>query len=316
MNDGSCRSLNDDRYTVGATGLALLALLQGGGETNNEETILRGIGGLVALQDPKTGRYAEPLHQRFLTDHAVATWAVCEALQSSNSGILRFSAERAVEYLLSSRNPYAAWRYAYPPTGDNDTVVTVWASLALNAARRAGVAVPNNARELGLMWVDEVSDPATGMVGYDRFGTQRTAEGRPARYDINAQFPFDAFEGPTAMGLRLRLALGQTLEEHPIARKHADLLLHKLPVWDPERYRVDVHGWSHATYAMQAAGGRHWDVWSKALRPALLESQSDEEPWSGSWDPVGVWGPFYGRHGTTAMATLALQALLDEPGSK
>ena len=48
-------------------------------------------------------------------------------------------------FILRSRNAYAAWRYDSPGLGDNDSSVTGWMVLALVAARDAGLVIEESA---------------------------------------------------------------------------------------------------------------------------------------------------------------------------
>ena len=211
------------------------------------------------------------------------------------------SAERAIAYVHKARNPYGAWRYDVPPIGENDTSVTGWMVLALKSAEEGGLTVAREAYAGALSWLDEVTDPATGRVGYD-------APGSPSSRvrGVNDHYPTDG-EAMTAVGLLCRFFLGQDPQENGDMERHADLLLHALPAWDPEGLGCDMYAWYYGSYAMFQMGGRHWKRWSTAMEGAVLESQRQDAHYAGSWDPVGPWGYSGGRVYSTALMVLCLE---------
>ncbi len=93
-----------------------------------------------------------------------------------------------------------------------------------------------------------------------------------------------------------------------MVRKQADLILTKLPAWDPKDGKFDFYFWYHASNALRQVGGRHWSKWSKALSKALVPAQRQDGNFLGSWDPTSPWGEDGGRVYSTALALLSLQA--------
>ncbi|MCZ6596412.1 MAG: hypothetical protein O7B99_02110, partial [Planctomycetota bacterium] len=263
--------------------------------------VLRGVRYLIGRQDPDSGRIGAVDSWNFVTEHALATQVLAEAAYSSRSPAVHRAAQKATTYLLRARNPYAAWRYEVPPTGDNDTMVTGAIALALATARDVGLTVDATAFEGALAWIDEVTDPATGRIGYDAMGSW------DARYDFNTRFLPEKGEAMTALGLLCRLFLGQDPKDHPIMEKHADLLRRTPPTWDPEGFGCDMISWYYGTYAMFQMGGSHWKNWNQAMKKAVLESQRKDGHHAGSWDPVGPWGGVGGRVYATALMSLCLE---------
>ena len=291
-------------HDVGVTGLALLAFL-GDGNTMSEgphrDVVTRGVDWLRGQQDPETGLIGEQIGHAFHYDHAIASLAVCEATAFSRSPLLRGAAQKAVDYIQRARNPYGAWRYDSPPIGDNDTSVTSWMVLALRAAEEAGLRVDREAFAGALAWLEEVTDPATGRIGYDAPGS------RSSRIPgMNDHFPPEKGEAMTAAGLLCRIFLGQDPERTPILLKHADLVSRTLPERDPAGN--DMVYWYYGTYAMHQMGGEHWERWREALKSAVLDSQRLDGAHKGSWDPTGPWGMLGGRVYSTALMALCLEA--------
>jgi hypothetical protein len=298
---GVCDRPGSVIHDVGATGLALLAFL-GDGHTasagDHAEVVARGLAWLAKAQDAEGLVGAKQAHN-FLYGHAIATEALCEAVGLGAEG-LREPAERALRYLLAARNPDAAWRYDVPPSGDSDTSVTGWAVNALVAARRAGLAVDPAALEGALAWVDKVTDPDSGLVGYT------------APFELSARtpgneegFPREKGEAMTAVGLWIRLQVGQRPAAGSVLAKHAARIAACPPVVDPQGN--DQYYWYYATYALQRLGGATWESWKAALAASVLDVQVTRGDAAGSWNPDGPWGYEMGRVCSTALMTLLLE---------
>jgi hypothetical protein len=302
----TCGDPGEATHDVGVTGLALLAFLGDGNTTRigaYKENVSRGIAWLKSVQDPDTGLFGEKAGHGFLYDHAIATLAVCEAYYFSSSPLLRRCAQDAANYVALARNPYGAWRYDVPPSGDDDTSVTGWCVFALKSAQEAGLEVDPQAYAGALSWLDEVSDPATGRCGYDSIGSTSSRIER-----VNDQFPADRGEAMTAVALLCRVFLGQEPDETPMMRKHASLLRAKLPRWDEGGFGIDLYYWYYGSYAMYQLGGKDWEAWNKALKSAVVESQRKDGDEKGSWDArVDAWGFSGGRVYTTALGVLCLE---------
>lgn len=314
IGEGTCEGSGDRLHDVGVTGLALLALL-GDGNTlqqgTHRDAVVRGVRWLVVTQDDGSGQlvHARPDKEGTLTyswynlfEHAIATRALMKASASASSAALRSTAQRALDYLDRARNPYAGWRYAAQPTGESDTAITGWAALAVLAAVEAGFEVDPEVPASVIAWMDEVTDPATGRVGYMQIGSESSRYGA-----LNDHYPPAKGEALTATGLLCRLRFGQAPEQEPLLKRHAELLARKPPEWDTDGYGCDMYFWFFGTYAMHAMGGTYWERWNKALKKAVVDSQRKDGDSDGSWDPVGPWGFSGGRVYSTALMALCLE---------
>jgi hypothetical protein len=303
--DAPCLGPGYAEHDVGVTGLCLLAFLGDGHTTRHglyQETVTRGIKWLRSRQDFDTGLVGEKTGHSYMYDHAIATMALSEAYYFSKSPLLRGSAQKAVSFLLRSRNPYGVWRYDSPPVGDNDTSVTGWCVMALKSAEMAGLKIDEAAFHDTLSWFDEMTDPQTGRIGYDSRGSSSSRI--PG---VNDHHPTDRTESMTAIGLLCRFLLGQDPDQDPVMGEHADLLAGSLPVWDAQGLTSDVYYWFYGSYAMYQMGGEYWDAWNRAMKSALLDSQRQDACMKGSWDPIGPWGYSGGRLYSTALGTLSLE---------
>ena len=290
---------------VGVTALAILTML---GDGNTQATgpyagnVKRGLTWLRSQQRAEDGLIGSGAPHDFIYGHAIATWALSEALLLSGDESLRPSVTRAAGYLEAHRNPYMVWRYQ-PRDNDNDTSVTAWCTIALRAAKDAKVEVNKDAFLRVGYWLDQITDPNTGRHGY----AQRGSSSSRMPGDHSVRFPVMEHETLTAAGLFCRFLIGQQPAETPIMAEAADRVLAKAPDWDPKAGKVDYTFWAFGSLAMYQMGERYWSRWSRHLTSALLGAQRKESGFNGSWDPCGPWGHSGGRVYSTALATFALQ---------
>jgi hypothetical protein len=299
--DGKGGALND----VGATALATLAFLGAGNTitTGADRNVVRSaLRWMQSVQDADDGCVGTKAGQHFMYGHALATLALVEGFHLSRVPNLRAPAQRALDFVSRARNPYAAWRYAYPPDGDNDVSVTGWMLFALFAGRDAGLQVDDGAIAQGMNWVRSMADPVTGRTGYHEKGSP------PAREpDAMDRWPAERSESMTACALLLDCFDGADSASADAARR-ADLVLAQRPRWDESAGSIDYYFWYYGSYAMWQVGGRPWDQWQKALLDTVVNHQRKEACELGSWDPqVDPWGREGGRVYSTAINVLSLQ---------
>ncbi|NOT29159.1 MAG: terpene cyclase/mutase family protein, partial [Planctomycetes bacterium] len=307
LGKGSCAGKGGEPYDVGATGLALLCFLGDGHSPSTgaqREVTARGLDWLVKQQTVEGLIGTRELHH-FMYEHALACAALCEGV-GLGAEALRAPAERAVAFLLSGRHPEGAWRYDVPATELGDTSITGWAVNALVAASRAGITVEDAALEGAAKWIERVTEPLTGRVGYLQPGefSARTTE--------NSAYPSEMGEALTAVGLLVRLQLGQKPESTPVLLAHARLISRKPPVIDKE-FGGDQYFWYYATCALHELGAPYWDAWEPELRKSVIQGQVKRGDAEGSWDAIGPWAFATGRLSSTALMTLALECFYRYP---
>ena len=300
-----CTGPGQPEHDVGITGIALLAFLGDGHTTKTgeyKERVSAGIKWLKEQQDPDNGLLGEKIGHAYMYDHGIATLAMTEAYYFSKSPLLKGNAQKAINFVTTSRNPYGAWRYDSPPVGDNDTSVTGWMILALKSAEDAGLKIDSGAFPDSLSWFDEVTDPQTGRTGYDTIGS------RSSRVPgVNDHYPSERTECMTAVAILCRFFLGQEPGTDEVMDRGGDLLLEALPEWDPDGLTNDMYYWYYGSYAMFQMGGNYWNKWNKSMKSAVLDSQRKDGANKGSWDPKGPWGFSGGRVYSTALGVLCLE---------
>ena len=305
----------DPAFEVGVTGLALCAFL-GAGYTNRGKhefarVVGMGLRYLKNVQDPE-GCFGPRTHMLYVYNHAAATLAMVEAYGMTSSPIFKAPAQRALDFIARSRNPYMAWRYGVRP-GDNDTSVSAWMTMPLKSASLINAAVRARGKPEPLTidqgafdgmrrWLDAVTDPDTGRVGYM---TRGSASARPQ--DLIDKFPAVRTEAMTAAGILSRTFLGEDPAKSAVIQKGAERLQARLPTWNPDDGSIDMAYWYFGTLAAFQVGGKTWRQWQKALQTNVLPHQRKDTQaceYRGSWDPIGVWGTRGGRVYATAIMTL------------
>jgi hypothetical protein len=302
---GECDGAGNSAMDVGLTGYALLAFLGDGNTMKRgpyKDVVSKGIQWLRSQQDPDTGLLGDDIGHSFIYCHAIASLAMTEAYYFDKSPLIKRNCQKAVNYILRARNPYGAWRYDVPPVGDNDTSVTGWMVFALTSAKEAGLKIDDEAIIGAMQWIDEVTDPQTGRVGYDSIGSPSSRV-----TGVNENYPPEKGEAMTAVGLLCRFFTKEEPKTQPLMKKHADLMKKTLPDWDVEGHGCDMYYWYYGSYAMYQMGGSHWDAWNKSMKKAVLASQRQDGDFKGSWDPVGPWGHSGGRVYSTASMVLCLE---------
>jgi hypothetical protein len=300
-----CGGVGGPLYDPGITGLSLLAFL-GYGETHKTprygKVVRDGLKYLKSIQDSE-GCFGPMTSQHFTYNHGIAALAMAEAYGLTQSPLFKTSAQNGINFIHKAQNPYAAWRYGIRPQ-DNDSSVTGWMVMALKSANGAGLQVDPSAFEGAKNFLDKVTEPEYGRVGY----TQR-GNGPSRAVDLMDKFPADKSESLTAVGILTRIFCGADPKKDEYVIKGANLCLNLLPTFDEAAGTIDHYYWYYGTLAMFQVGGDHWKKWNEAMKKAIIESQrmdkSDDR--HGSWDPIDPWGGDGGRVYSTAVNVMCLE---------
>ncbi|MHC4846367.1 MAG: prenyltransferase/squalene oxidase repeat-containing protein [Planctomycetota bacterium] len=312
--DVFCDGLGNPQFDVGVTGLSLLAFM-GAGHTQkhglHKKVVSRGLRYLTDVQS-NDGNFGQATNPQHTYDHVIATLAMVEAYgRGGRDRHLREPAERALKYLYRIRNPGGAWRYASfhqeMATTPNDMSVTGWAILAMTLAKDLDLPFDETALEDSLLFLEEMTDPVTGVTGYSERGA------RPARQlGADALWPDDQTEAMTAVGVLCRIFADPDLERpgnREMVEKGIEVLSRMPPLWEDELPgRRDFYYWYYGAYATFQFGDDAWKIWERSMSSAIVAHQHEEGELRGSWDPQeDPWGSVGGRVYSTATLTLCLE---------
>ncbi len=310
--DDRCDGAGGALHDVGVTGLAVLAFL--GADYTDRGThkfakhVRAGLRFLLTSQDDD-GCIGSRASHSFMYSHAIGTLALCEAYWMTRNPRYRKPAQDALNFISAARNPYLAWRYN-PRGGENDTSVTGWCVMAMKSGKYAGLEVDPDAFEGARLWIDKMTDPNFGQVGYDFPG------GAPARPEGKQdRFPPEESQSMTAVGVLTRIFLGEDPRTSEMIRKGADLCAELPPKWNTEDGSIDMYYWYYGTLAMFQVGDPHWKKWNTAMVEAIVNHQQrqDSGARTGSWDPLCCWGDEGGRVYSTAVLAMCLEVYYRYP---
>lgn len=293
-----------------ATGLAVLAF-QGAGYHHRDyryaDTVRRGIEFLVRNQQPD-GELFVPMDDesnrvvRFYS-HGIATLALCEAYGMTQDPWLKPVAQKAIDYIVTTQNAErGGWRYTAGVS--SDTSVTGWMLMALKSGELANLNVPTDTYDRMRKWLDraQVSASVPYLYCYNPYAPDTPTQ-RQGRLPTKTM---------TSVGLLMRLYLGWTPND-PNMIRGAEFLLESPPAigtsTNPQR---DTYYWYYATQVLFHMGGSYWTTWwNQHLHPLLVDSQTRDGQFAGSWEPLTPvpdrWAQHAGRLYVTTMNLLSLE---------
>jgi hypothetical protein len=210
-----------------------------------------------------------------------ATLVLCEAYGMTRDRALKAPAEAAVLFLLNSQDPRGGgWRYT--PGQPGSTSCTAIQVMALKAAEKAGIRIPETTWAGVSNYLDGVAIDREGRYGYE---TTKKA------YEASV----------TSMALLSRMYLGWGRDDGDLRAGVA--LLDKRGPYDNLYYCY------FATQVMRNWGGQEWERWNGRLRDDLVAWQEQTGDAQGSWAPrdrsdYSISG---GRLLITSLATLTLE---------
>ncbi|MEW6027132.1 MAG: hypothetical protein AB1599_07555, partial [Planctomycetota bacterium] len=191
----------------------------------------------------------------------------------------------------------SGWRYQ-PRDGQSDTSVIGWVVRALKTAERAGVQVPPESYDGIKTFLDEVTDPTYGKVGYTTIGS----------------IALMAYEDPnnvvvqptlTAIGVMARRLIDKNPND-PLFKLGLNQIAASRPVWDTAKPGIiDFDYWFFGSYCLE----NNRALWIEYAKNVLCENQRGKAGGCrhGSWDPIDRWGGEGGRVYSTAINVLTLE---------
>ena len=284
----------DWSYSVGVTGLALLAFVGEGHTGRGGEfsmTVRRGLDFLLAEQ--RTSGLIGPERGNYMYNHGIAALALQEtALMTKDEG-LHTAAAAAVALILKAQTDEGGWGYALKSV-DNDTSVSGWQIATLRLAKLGGNqgVIPALVAANGRIRMSTDSD---GRVGY---------RGK-------LQFP-NGYLALTAVGMFAHQMSSHTSDPALLSRQ-AEILLERSPIAgsDGGAYpQNDLYFAFFGSMAMHQQGGEAWTRWWGPLKERLLKAQGPDGAWPAAFDRWTVYG---GAVYTTALSVLVLETPVRYP---
>jgi hypothetical protein len=269
------------KYTNAFTGLALLCYLghgdtpQGGGEFS--VVVTNAINALVTEGNQKQGKFISAKDFNSDNDtayeHAICTYALCEAYTMTKDPRLGPLVQQAVDYIVKAQRSDGGWTYKYDTSPDtpgekqykSDTSVSGWQIQALKAAHLTGIdGMDKEVRPIldnAMKNLDRVFNEKDGTYGYRKAGDSFSSHGRTHYL--------------TGVGALSKLFwLGRLDKDTRAAFK--DIESNELNYNDPN---CDLYAWYYDTQACFQAQGSAWQWWNSRFQDLLTSVQSTDGSW-------------------------------------
>ncbi len=271
------------KASTGVTALAILAFL-GNGETHltgeHRENVQHGLEFLIASQAQNGSLAGEAEFFAAMYCHSISLLALGEAHAMTGDRRLEAAIVRGVEFSVGAQHSTGSWRYRPQEPGDMSQFG--WQAMALRSVKMGQIKVPEETITRMKNFLERCSlGPARGLASYrpgDGPSRTMTAEALACRYFLQSS------NSPAAIEEAARY-IGE----------------------EPPGGRMNLYYWYYGTVAMFQRGGKDWERWNEALKPALLNAQRSDGELAGSWDPDIYWGGYGGRVFSTALGALCLE---------
>lgn len=285
---------NKLRNETTMTSLSLLALASMGHQPNDPsaegQAMKRGLDFVLKPENQEPDGYFGKADGSRMYGHGITTLMLAEMLgmgaDERQDALIREKTRKAIDLIIrSQRVPKneanrGGWRYT-PDAGDSDMSVTCWQTMALRAAKNAGMDVPKESIDLAVryiknLYMEEANKPASAGFGY-------TSKGREV--------------STTAEGM---LALQVCGEYESNEVKGAGERLLKTGVKNGDKWFFYTA--YYYAQAMYQRGDKYAVEGRKVIADALLPMQNRD----GSWEGTGGEERQGGRVYATTLAVLAL----------
>lgn len=228
--------------------------------------------------------------------HGIITLMLTEMLgmgaDEAQDKLIEEKCQKAIDLILSAqkfrkqaRSHQGGWRYT-PDAGDSDLSVSVWQLMALRSAKNDGLAVPSEAIQEALGYLERSFSPA-------QRNANTISEGGFS-YLPEQHSPSFAM---TAAGLLAMQVCGQY--DSPMTEASADWLLKHTP---KPNERFIYYGTYYFSQGMYQRGGDHAEKAHQLVRKLVLPTQLAD----GSWEATNGEEQSAGKIYATCMSILSL----------
>jgi hypothetical protein len=293
LPDGSWSGDKNDpassKYAVAMTAYVMMAFMANGNLPEEGPFAKNVKNGMQFLLDSVDADGTFRMNQRtqYMYSHGLATMVLAELYGQTQNPVIRSKLEHVVLLIVHGQNPEGGWRYQ-PGSRDADISVTVPQTVALMAAKRAGIEVPQVTIDRAVAYIKKCSVGNTGGFAY------QAGKGGPGF-------------ARTAAAIYALQIVG--LYDDPLIAPGSKFVMTTID-------RCEQPGWScewlsygnyYAAVAHYLMGGDHWKTYYQEFGQHYLLShvstQGDMKFWDQSLDPraKGI-----GSNWVTAVATVVL----------
>ncbi len=328
---------------TGITGLALLAFLAAGHthlEGDYRKEVEKGLDYLIQKQAADGNLSGDARLFARMYCHGMALFALSEAYGMTGDHRLEEAVISGINYSIRSQHTSSGgWRYQ--PGDQGDMSQFGWQVMALKSAELAGIAIPNETRNLMHKFLASCCrGEFEGLAAYrpgEQISPTMTAEALVSRMlmkaELNASLIREA-QGEIARGAHLESTQTQTASSptsdglsqsatmqsgshNPLRnglsdrdanlRTNGSTRVSAASAQPVTQEPLNLYFLYYGTLAMYLAQDQGWEEWNRYMQGELLAAQQRSGPHVGSWKPDTIWGTYGGRVYSTAMATLSLE---------
>ncbi len=281
--DGSYGSQSGYGSHVGITGLAGLAFMSDGnvpGRGRYGANVEKCLDFVLANTSDSSGLIASDVSHGPMYGHGFATLFLAEVYGMTGRPEVREKLRLAIRLIVNTQNNQGGWRYM-PIPADADLSVTICQTMALRAARNAGIKVPKQTIDKAIDYVRKSQNSDGGF----SYTLSKSGGMGGSAFPRSAAGVASLYYSGIYSGREIDSGLGYLLKQKPSDRGGAMGFGHFF------------YGQYYAVQAFFLAGGDYWRQWFPAIREALIRMQSGE----------GAWTQDVGPEFSTAMALIILQ---------
>jgi len=283
----------DSQYTIGLTGLSLLAFVNAEHKANFAaylKTVEKATQFILESQNAD-GSFGPSINNR-LYNQGIATVALFKVNENYPNLVPIDSLKRAIDFISLSQNKSGGWGYSND-NGSSNTAISIWQIHSLILAKQYGFSGLEDSINANLAWVKGMTDK-NGVMGYRKpsdypFGQS----GLVAMSGIFWLYEEQLSNNSIDEMFEFKLKFQEDLEKIAMA---------------PEK-NLNYYQFYFLTFSLKKLKEKHQFQLAQKVEDILIAKQIQNGPQLGSWEPNDAWGHTGGRVYSTAMATISLVAL-------
>jgi hypothetical protein len=268
---GDKNSPESNKWAVAMTSYVMMAFMANGNlpdEGPYAKQVKNGMQFLLdSVQADGTFHTGDPSHYMYM--HGLGTMVLAELYGETQNQVIKPKLEHLVLLIVHGQNPQGGWRYQ-PGSRDADISVTVPQTVALIAAKRAGIAVPQVTIDRAISFIKHCAVGTTGDFSYQTGGGGGSyARDSAAIYALQITGLFD----------------------DPLVKLGSTRVLRYIDRSTDPGWRVEwlTYGSYYSGVANYLIGGSTWKNYYQTFAQAYLlkhvTTESDGSHWDQSLDP-------------------------------